>query len=489
MSAEETLTQPRSMGSPVHPPRVMGFADLLLFYVVTGISLRWIATAASNGPSSILIWIGAWLCFYVPLALAVIELSSRYPQEGGLYNWSKQSFGEFAGYIAAWTYWACNLPYFPTVLYFAAGNALYLGGRRWMHLSNNASFYIWFSVLSLALVTGLNLVGLSVGKWLHNAGAFGMWVPVAIVIVMGFVARHRFGSATQFTVSSMVPPTHLKDMVFWSILIFAFAGCETASFMGDEVKNASRALPRALLLSGLVVAVCYILGTVCVLLALPATEASNLQGLMQAIARTADRLGWVGVIPISAMLIVLSNLGAAGAYVAAAARLPFVAGIDHLLPSAFAKLHPRWGTPHLGLLIQFVCGVLFAFLGQAGTSVKGAYDVLVSMTVVTYFVPYLFVFAALFRVQREKAGPQVIRVPGGKPVAIFVSCVGFVVTALTILISLLPPPEELNQVLATGKIVVLTTILLAIGALFYYLARRKRDALLRIAVKQGSSAI
>ena len=70
----------------------MGFADLLMFYLVTGISLRWIATAAHAGPSAIVIWIGAWLCFYVPLALSVVELASRYPQEGGLYVWSKQAF-------------------------------------------------------------------------------------------------------------------------------------------------------------------------------------------------------------------------------------------------------------------------------------------------------------------------------------------------------------------------------------------------------------
>src|SRR5262249_52371340 len=65
------------------PKRVMDFRDLLLFYVVTGISLRWIATAASAGPSSIVIWITAWLSFYTPLALSVLELSSRYPNEGG----------------------------------------------------------------------------------------------------------------------------------------------------------------------------------------------------------------------------------------------------------------------------------------------------------------------------------------------------------------------------------------------------------------------
>src|SRR4029077_15966977 len=113
------------------PPRVMGFADLVMFYVVTGISLRWIATAAAAGPSSIVIWIGVWLCFYLPLALSVLELSSRYPQEGGLYVWSKRAFGDFSGFMSGWTYWTSNLPYFPAVLYFAASNLLFVRGGEW----------------------------------------------------------------------------------------------------------------------------------------------------------------------------------------------------------------------------------------------------------------------------------------------------------------------------------------------------------------------
>jgi amino acid transporter len=124
---------------PKRPPRVLGFRDLLLFYVVTGISLRWIATAAAAGPSSIVIWIGAWLVFYIPLALSVIELSSRYPNEGGLYVWSKHAFGDFAGFMSAWTYWTCNLPYFPAVLYFAASNALFMCPHAWMHLSSDST--------------------------------------------------------------------------------------------------------------------------------------------------------------------------------------------------------------------------------------------------------------------------------------------------------------------------------------------------------------
>ncbi len=456
---------------PNRPKRAMGFRDLFLFYVVTGISLRWIATAAAAGPSSIVIWIGAWLAFYTPLALSVIELSSRYPNEGGIYVWSKRAFGDFAGFLTAWTYWTCNLPYFPAVLYFAASNALYIRHDSWGHLANSTAFYIWFSLIALAIATLLNILGLDVGTWLHNLGALAMWIPVGIIIVMGAVAWHRYGSATTFTAHSLIPLTHIKDIIFWSVLVFAFAGCETASLMGDEIKNARRAIPLALFLGGITVTFCYVLGTVGVLLALPSAEVGNLQGLMQAISSTAHRVGFESIIPFTAFLIALSNVGAAGAYLAAVARLPFVAGIDRFLPPAFGALHPRWKTPWVGLLTQFAFGALFIFLGQAGTSIKGAYDVLVSMGVITYFIPFLYLFAAMFKLQSEPAGPDVIRVPGGKPVARVIAVIGFITTTLTIAISLLPPPDEPNKPLAVLKVVGLSGLLVLIGVVIFYRPR------------------
>ena len=460
-------------GDPNRPRQVMGFRDLVLFYVITGISLRWIATAAAAGPSSIVIWVGAWFCFYTPLALSVIELSSRYPNEGGLYVWSKRAFGDFSGFMSAWTYWTSNLPYFPAVLYFAASNALFMRQAAWQHLSNNATFYIVFSFLTLSAATLLNVVGLDVGKWLHNVGALAMWIPAAIVIVMGFVAWHRFGSATSFTLHSMTPSTHLNDIIFWSVLTFALGGCETASFMGEEIKNARRTIPLALLLAGITVTICYILGTVCVLLALPANQVNSLQGLVQAVSETASRVGFPGVLPVAAFLIALSNVGAAGAYLAAVARLPFVAGLDRFLPPAFGRLHPRWKTPWVALLTQFVLGVVFIFLGQAGTSVKGAYDVLVSMGVITYFIPYLYLFAAMIKLQREPAGPDVIRVPGGTMMAKVVATVGFLTTTLTIALSVIPQPDEPNKPLALFKIVGGCGALLLVGAAIYIVGKRR----------------
>src|SRR5580693_1464377 len=133
----------------------MGFRDLFLFYVVTGVSLRWIATAAGHGPSSLVVWLGGWLFLYIPLALSVIELSSRYPAEGGFYVWTKIAFGKESGFMAAWMYWISNLPYFPAVLYFAASNLLFLHPGL-HHYSQNPWYFIGFSSFVLAGLTILN---------------------------------------------------------------------------------------------------------------------------------------------------------------------------------------------------------------------------------------------------------------------------------------------------------------------------------------------
>jgi glutamate:GABA antiporter len=123
--------------------------------------------------------------------------------------------------------------------------------------------------------------------------------------------------------------------------------------------------------------------------------------------------------------------------------------------------------------VQYVLGVVFIFLGQAGTSVKGAYDVMASMTVITYFIPYLFVFAAMIKLQGEPTGPDVIHVPGGKPVAKVVAIVGLLTTTLTIVLSVVPQPDELNKPLAVLKVVGGSVVLVAIGAAIYTWGKRR----------------
>src|SRR5207237_10265389 len=140
--------------------RALGFRDLFLFYVVTTFSLRWTATAAAAGPSALIIWVLAAVGLFVPLVFTLLELSSRYPEEGGLYVWSKRAFGPFAGFITGWTYWGSNLPYLPGLLYYGAANALFMGGRSWQAWSSNSTYFIVVSMAGLALAVAMNVVGL-----------------------------------------------------------------------------------------------------------------------------------------------------------------------------------------------------------------------------------------------------------------------------------------------------------------------------------------
>jgi amino acid transporter len=142
--------------------RELGFRDVVLFYIVSGLSLRWIATAAASGQSAIVVWLLAWCGFCLPLAGCVLELSSRYPQEGGLYVWTCEAYGEFAGFMAAWIYWMSNLPYFAAVLYFAASSLLFANPRGQLMADANI-YYMVFTVSMLALITVLNVLGLGIG--------------------------------------------------------------------------------------------------------------------------------------------------------------------------------------------------------------------------------------------------------------------------------------------------------------------------------------
>jgi amino acid transporter len=411
--------------------------------------------------------------FYVPMMFTVLELSSRYPEEGGLYAWTRRAFGEFPGYLSGYLYWSSNLPYFPSLFYFTAANALFIFGHHFDHLQNSQPYFIIFSMIALALAAGLNIVGLNIGKWLHNLGAIGLWVPGIVLVGLGIASATLYGSATKFTSQSFVPSTHLTDIIFWSTIAFSLSGLESASMLGDEIENPRRNIPRALLISGVLVTILYIAATVAMLLALPAAEIQNMQGIMHAITLVATKLGlpWIGA--GIALFITVGGIGQAGAWFAAAGRLPFVIGIDKRLPRSFAKIHPKWGTPYISLLVQAVFAAVFIFAGQAGTSVTGAYNVLVSMAVIAFFIPYLFMFAAMIKLQRERAGPEVIRVPGGTPAAIAVGAVGFCTTMIAIGLAMLPASDEPNKPLAVAKILGFTLFLLLFGAGLYVIGKRR----------------
>jgi len=463
-------------GRPQGLKRALRLRDVALLYIGASLSARWLATAAAAGPGSLLVWCCALAGFFVPLAASVMELSSRYPQEGGLYIWAREMFGDAAGFLSAWTYWMSNLPYFAAILYFGAGVTLFAAGERGRALSATPWFFMTFAVVWLAIITVVNIVGLNAGKWLNNIGSTGMWLPVVVLVALAVVAAARFGVANRFTAATMMPHWSLRNAVFWSTMFGALSGCETGSFMGEEIENPRRTIPRALLVAGVGLALAYIAGTAALLVALPSAQVSGVDGLMTGVAALCGRfgLGWLTV--AMAGLLALGTVGGAASYLSSTSRLPFVAGIDHYLPSIFGWVHPRYRTPSVAIAVYGLAGIAMAALGQAGTTVRGAYDAMVSMTIVTTYLPLLAVFAAMIRAQNRPAGPHVMRVPGGKPVALVLATVGFVTTAATIVLAAIPADEEPHKALAVIKVLGATAVLIAAGAVTFWIGAWKKRA-------------
>jgi amino acid transporter len=453
--------------------RGIRFRDLVLFYVVVVLSVRWTASAATAGSSILVVWVAALTCFFIPLAASVMELSSRYPEEGGIYVWTREAFGDFSGFICAWTYWMSNLPFFAGVLYFGAASALFAFGPRAQRLNGNPLYYVAFAVFWLGFITLLNIRGVDAGKWLNNIGALGSLAPLTILLLLGTVSYFRFGAATHITSASLVPHWSLDNAVFWSSVFFAFSAIEAASAMGDEIQHPRRTIPLALLVSGVILTIGYIGGTAALLVTLPAQAVGGPDGFVNGIASLAGRLGVGWLLAPVALLVALNAVGGAAANLSSTARLPFVAGVDRYLPAAFGSIHPRYQTPWVAIAIYGVAGIVVALLGQAGTSVRGAYNVLVSMSVISLFLPYLFLFAAMIRMQSRPAAPEARRVPGGKPVAIALASLGLLSTAATIVLSVIPGVEEVNKPLAVAKVVGGTAVLAGAGVVVFLVSRIK----------------
>jgi amino acid transporter len=244
--------------------------------------------------------------------------------------------------------------------------------------------------------------------------------------------------------------------------------------MGEEIENPRRTIPRALLAGGAILAAAYLAGTTALLIALPSSAVNGVDGFMRGMMVLCTRLNiaWLAV-PI-ALLLGLNAIGGAAAFLSSTSRLPFVAGIDRYLPHVFGRIHPRFQTPWVAIGCYGLAGIVVALLSQAGTTVRGAYDVLVSMSIIAYFLPYLFLFAAMIRLQSRPAGPDVIRVPGGQPVAIALALIGMLSTVFTIVLSVIPAPDETNKPLAVAKVILSTAVLIGAGIAVFVIAERRK---------------
>ena len=463
--------------------KVLGLWDVIAMNIVAVVGLRWLTRAARIGAPSVTLWLLAWAAFFLPMAASVIELSSRDPEQGGLYAWTRRAFGPLHGFVCGWCLWVNNLFYFPSLLLFVAANALLMFGPDAGALANSRVYSTVFVLGALWFCAGLNLLGLGAGRWLQNLGTISIWLPALLLVGAGAVAGVTVGSATSFRPATLLPHEDFWSTVsLWSAMCFAFAGFEIGAFVGEEIKDARRTLPLGIAIAGLAATLIYIAGSASVLVALPSAALNERSGIADAVALSSRHLGLAGLGAVTGGLLALGNLAGTNIWFGGAARVPFAAGVDRALPAWFARLSPRHGTPVNAILVQGVAStVIFVssvFLSVSGgrTTIQEAYDILVNLTILVYFVPYLYLFPALVRLRGREAGTSggTWRVPGGRPGLWAAAVLGFAATAVSVALVFIPPTGTRNVVNYEANLIGQAALVLGIGALIYWTAARTR---------------
>jgi len=431
----------------------LGLRDLTLFAISCITSARWIPIAAHAGPGSVTLWLLAAVFFMLPLTVAVAALVAKYPGAGGLYFWTRQDFGAWPAFLCFWVYWMGIAFLLPTaaLLYVKVGFSMF--GPVFARFGDNRFYLLATTVALIWIALGSNLIGLKIGKWTENIGALATWAVGLLLVVVAAMVWMRRGSATPMHV---LPKWSWGTINFWAAIAYATSGMEGPGMMAGEIRDPERTMRRAgWIASGFVIAF-YVSTTVAFLIVLSPENISELNGFTEMGDSAGLLLGATWLSPLIALLVVVSGVGFVGGLGTATSRLPFAAGVDRLLPAAFGRVHPRWGTPYVSILALGVVATFLLVIYQLGDTMRVAYVEMVSLMVIAGFLPYLYIFGSAW-----KAGKRLSVVSG----------VG--ITALALFCSVVPPAEIRSVWLFEGKLAAGTLAVVASAWLVY--RRRKQS--------------
>ncbi len=407
--------------------------------------------AAHAGPGSIALWLLAALFFAAPLTVAAAALVAKYPKAGGLYLWTREDFGPWHGFFGAWVYWIGIAVLFPTAVMLFARVGFSLLGPDLAALGDRRPYLLAATLALIWIALGANLIGLKVGKWAENLGALATVAIVLVLVGAAWLVSARRGSATPLHI---VPAWSWGTVSFWAAIAYATSGMEGPAMMAGEVRDPERTMRRAGWIATGLAAALYISATTAFLVVLPPDQIGELNGYANVTNSAGLLLGATWLSPLIAVLVLISGIGFVGGLGTATSQLPFAAAADGLLPKAFGRLHPRWGTPHVSILALGLVASFLLVVYQLGDNMRAAYDELMSLMVITGFLPYLYIFGSAW-----KAGKRLSSVSG------------LAVTVLALVCATVPPDGITNVWLFEGKLAA-GTLAAMVSAWVVYQRRR-----------------
>ena len=448
----------------------LGLSDLVLTQILFVVGSSWVGAAAKLGQAHLFFWLLAILLFYVPQAAVVIYLSNQMPLEGGIYQWAKLGFNEFAGFITAWNLWLLSITVIALGGMFTTTNISYAIGAAWMP---NSKWCV--SLISSVLVVGLGwscVRGLSLGKWLHNIGAFAMLAVYAALIFLPLLGLAR-GELKSYQPLPLALP---KMSIFYCLNIFtklgigALSGFEYVAILAGETRAPARDIGRSVIIASPVIALMFILGTSSVLAFVGNSPIDLIGPVPQTLRLGLHTFPIAGAIAsIGILLMTTRTISSTSVHVTGSSRLPMVAGWDQLLPAWFSRLHPRYKTPINSIIFVGTLTLVIAISSQIGAGIQEAFQLVDNAANVFYGIVYFMLFAIpLF-------GAAAIR--SGAPIWLRVAALcGAGVSLLAIFFTVYPIIDVPSPLIFGAKIAAVTVTANAIGAAIFAIGERKRRA-------------
>jgi amino acid transporter len=451
----------------------LGLRDLVLTQIVFVVGTSWVGTAAKLGAAQTVYWLLAIALFYVPVAAVVIYLNKLMPLEGGLYQWAKFGFNDFTGFIVAWNLWLLGIVVMAGTGLVIATNIFYAVGPSAAWMPGNRLFV---SALNGALIAMLILVtirGLSLGKWVHNLGAILMLITYAAVIALPLIARAAGKLPHYRPIEFAMPAATIFSLnIFSKMALGALSGFEYVAILAGETRAPVRNIGRSVIIAAPIIALMFILGTSSVMAYVKFADIDLIGPVPQALSIGARDFG-IGSIVASIAILMLAGRAIAllSIYFTGNTRLPMVAGWDHILPTWFTRLQPRYKTPINSIIFVGIVTFIFAMGSQLGVGAQEAFQLIDNAAGIFYAVAYLVLFAIpMFGLRKQTRRPPLwLKI---------VAAAGAMTTLLYIVLTIFPIVEVQSRFLFAAKIIVITVAANFIGILIFIPGERRRRQIL-----------
>jgi glutamate:GABA antiporter len=454
-----------------HLKRQLSLRDLVLSQVLCVVGSAWVGVAAGVGKAETLMWVGAMLLFYLPMAASVIGLNRAMPLEGGLYVWAHRAFGDLGGFLTAWNIWFYGIAVTAAILYQIPTELAYLIGPAAAHLPENRVASVLIVAALIMVLTWAEIRGLEIGKWIHNAGSVAMMLVFGMLICLGPWALLTHVPVHWSPLAVEMPPMNLRTFALFGQMLFgALCGLEYIAILAGESKSPERSIAQSVWIASPIICAMFILGTGTVVAFVPRDAIDFIAPIPQTLRAALGERG-IGNLLASAAILLLEMrlLGAVSFLMTGVSRLPLAVGWDELIPAWFTRLDGRRNTPRNSILCTSGLIFLLIVLANVGVHAQEAFQLLSNASLTHYEVAYIAMFAI------PLAGSAALRRQLPRSLK-WTSLVGLIATLFSLLISAYPFVDVVNPLSYAAKIA--GTLLLSNLVAFSFYKMRARSGVL-----------